>query len=129
MPRQYDLAVLVRLYSPDCRYTVNVTLDDIIVYKLYKERKHLKTDPNYVIKFKNLAMELYYANTRYSTERITWDTELELPNEAEMYVKYGSLLMNAKFKEKGKEYENKGMHVYYLRKLFIDYGYYKSKKR
>ena len=128
MPRQYDLAVLVRLYSPDYLYTVNVTLDDIIAYKLYKERKHLKTDPNYVVKVNNIAMELYYANTRYSTEWITWDTGLELPTEAEVYVKYGVAFMNVKFKEKGKEYENNEVYLYPLRKIFIDYGYYKSKK-
>lgn len=129
MPRLFDSIEVVVFNSSDYRYRVMVTLDDTVVYKLYKDRKHLKTDPNYVIKFKNLAMELQHGYTNFSTDWITWDTELELPTEAEMYVKYGSLFMNAKFKEKGKEYENKGMYVCHLRKLFIDYGYYKSKNR
>ena len=128
MPRLYDLDVVVTLRSSDYRYKVIVTLDDIVAYKLYKERKHLNTDCNYVVKFNNLDMKLEYGYTDYSSDPITWNTKIELPKEAEMYVSYGMLHMNVKFKEGGKEYENKDIYLCHLRKLFIDYGYYKCKK-
>lgn len=128
MPRLYDLIRDVVLVSSEYRYKVMVVLDDTIVYKLYKERKNLKTDSNYVVKFNNLDIKLEYGYTCYSQDPITWDTKLELPKEAEMYVSYDLLHMNVKFKEDGKEYETNDIFLYPLRDLFTEYGYYKYKK-